>query len=322
MTFREIISTLLDLAGQDAGGDYETMVKRAVNRTYRRVLSEIDQDTRRREFSLTTAASTSQYGCPLYVHRILNIEDATNQRSIKEISAREFDRLYPGTTNSGDPRFYYVLGTYGVQAQPSTAATVQASSSSTSDVTNYYLRVQGFNASNVLVTEELTLNGTTAVTSTNTFSKIESLSKRAASGFSWNGNVTVTDGTDTLAVIPVEVTAPQYLWIEFYPIPDSALTLTVRAQMREPDLVNDSDWPDIDEDFHTLLIDGPGVELLAAVGQDALAAKMQGDYQMGFLKLRGATQRRPNRYRVFNDISSGPYWARDDRPLIKGIDYV
>ena len=117
-TFADLYGDLLNLGGQDSTGDALSISKRGVNRAYRRILSLSGQVSSQREFTLTSVSGTSQYGLGPYVKRILNIDDPTNNRQVEQITKGDYDALYPGTTTSGDPRSYYILGSFGVNAQP------------------------------------------------------------------------------------------------------------------------------------------------------------------------------------------------------------
>lgn len=323
MLYRDIKEDVLNLCGQDDTGDFSTMVGAAINRAYRRVLARTDQDSERREFTLASVSGTSQYGMPLGVKSVLNIDDPTNQRRIYDISSREFDSLYPGNTNTGDPWKAYPLGTYGVQRQPASAAVVTLVSSSAADTgSNYKLRVDGFTSAGVQTTEEVTLTGTTPVNTTNSYNTLERIVKvtpRSGSGF--NGNVTLTDASaNTLSVIPVWYESPSYLWYEFYPIPDSVITYTVRAIMRKHDLVYDSDWPDIDEDFHDLLVWGACAEVMASAGKNEQGLQMEQKFSDRVDELLGYQGRiRRNKTRTFSNITTDPQIPR--RPLIPNVDF-
>jgi len=327
VTFNELQVDLLNLFGGDTSGDESTMAKAAINRVYRRLLDAVDADHERREFSLTTSASTSKYGLPLYVKTVLNVDDGTNDRRIFSISALDYDTSYPGTAETGTPTRIYNFGTLGVQTQISTAEQVKIESSSTSDTgTNFNVRVTGYNASDVLVSETIQLNGTTAAQATSpiTFKAdgLERVVKLAASGASWSGYLTLkgnTSGT-TFATIPVWWDSPDYQWIEFHPIPDAALTYTIRAIMRKPELVDDEDWPEIDENFHNLLVWGAAAEMLPLVGKTSLADRLRRDFENGLVRFSSGQQVEPNRIRVFADVST--QIQQPARPLIKGIDFI
>lgn len=297
------------------------MVKAAVNRVYRRLLQLTDSETERREFSLTTVANTSQYGMPLYVKTVLNIEDATNQKRVYDISWREFDDAYPGDTTTGGPDKAYPLGEFGVQTQPENNGVISVVSDSNSDNTSHRLRLTGFNSSSVLISELVTVNGTTSASTTNSFTTLERLTKRlTVETASWSGNLTITDAdSNTLAIIPTWWDAPSYQWYEFQPIPDAAYTYTVRALMRKPNLVHNEDWPEINEDFHSLLVQGGAIEVLPSSGKTELASFIKRDFEEGIQELKGVRDKQPNRIRTFADIQNVPHLPR--RPLIKNIDY-
>jgi len=325
MYFAEMVEQVLDLSGSDSGDDFEDMVKASLNRVYRHMLNTVDADQERREFAFTLAANTRQAGLPLLVKQVLNIDDATNFRRIYDISAREFDVLHPGTTTTGDPDKAYPIGEFGVQAQPASAELVRIKSSSTSDSgANFNIRVTG-EVSGVLATETIQLNGTTNVNSTNTYdaSRLERVTKVAASGSSWSGYLTLSGATSgtTFAQIPVWFSSPTYLWYEFWPQPTAIRAYTVRAIMRKPDLLNNEDWPEITDEFHNVLVWGAAAECMPSMGKLQHAGQMSRMYNEGLRRYKSSTgMRQPNRIRVMADHTTG----RDQltRPLVQGVDYA
>jgi len=321
-TYREIVDQVLDLASHQRGDDLETMIKDSVNRIYRRLQQWVQSSEQKREFTLTTRSDVSKYGMPMHVMRVVNIEDTANFKHIWETSAREFDIDHPGTTTTGPPVKVYPFGSFGVQRQPATALTLSITSSSALDTgSDFLLRVSGF-VSGVVQTEQVTLTGTSAATTSNTYDAngVQRLVKELGAGASWTGTLTITDGTNTLAVIPPWQTSPTYQWVEIYPICDDAYSLTVRAAMYEPPLVNDGDWPEIDEDFHNLLVWGGAMEVLPTVGKGPEARQQTAKYLEGAKEFRGIQQVRPNRIRTFSDVTTRGYFPR--RPLIKNVDIV
>lgn len=322
-TYKSIQTDVLNLMGGDTSGDDQAMVKAAINRVYRRCLEEADLDHERREFSLTTVSGTAQYGMPLYVREVENIDDGTNDRVIFSISSREYDTAYPGHGDSGAPTRAYRYGTRGVQKQiGGTPETVKIESSSTSDAgANFKVRVTGFDASDRMITETIQLNGTTVVASTNTYASLERVTKLAATGATWTGFLTlkgVTSGT-TFSIIPIWWDSPDYQWWEFYPKPDAVLTYTIRAIMRKPDLLNDEDWPEMDAEFHSLLVWGAFGEIGAAIGKSSLGDRLERRFENGLSRLASGSQTEPNRVRVFADVSTVP--SLSARPLVAGVDY-
>lgn len=317
----DLQNELLEIGGQDANSEFHDMVKAEIQRQYRSLLVDINQDSQRREFSLTTVADTSKYGFSLYVKEIQNIEDPDNNRFIYDISAREFDTRFPGSTDTGTPIRAYPFGVFGVQKQPASTGTITVESSSAADTgTNYQVRVSGY-VSDVLTAETITVTGTTAVTSTNSYSAIERDVKVLATGYTFAGNVTVKDSSgNTLSVIPTWWDSPDYLWYEFQPIPSSAITYTVRAIMRKPDLVDDDDWPDIDQDFHELLIYGPAAVLLPGIGMEPAAQTHSKWFQHRYEKFMDSQKRRPSRVRSFNNVHTNNVLRPPHKPLIKNVN--
>lgn len=322
--FRKLVDDGLDLLSQASGSDMETMLKTQINATYHQCLEAIRQDTQRREFSLTTVASTAAYGMPLYVREVLNIEDPDNNRSLYDIAARQFDTRFPGDTTSGTPLRAYPVGVVGVQRQPASTGLLTLLSSSTADSgSSYTVQVTGF-ASGVLVTESVQMSGTTAVTTTNTYDTtngVQRVVKTPATGYTFAGSVTVKDDdANTLAVIPTWWDSPSYLWYEFHPIPSSAITYTVRAVMRKPDLVNDNDWPELPDEYHDLLLHGPVAALLPHVGKQGAANTHSAIFSRRYAEFTRQQGRRPARVRTFANVQAQINPNRPGRPLIPNVD--
>lgn len=208
MTYREILDHVLDLGSEDTRGDFEDMVKVVVNLVYREILEEVDQNLERRTFTLTTVPNVGQYGMPIYVREVENIEDPTSNTQLEMITRADFDRSYPGQTDTGVAHKAYPVGTYGVQRQPTAASVLDIVSSSTADVSggNYSIIVRGY-VNDVLTRESKDLNGTTSVSTTALFGDIERLVLANDGGTTFAGTVTVTDDDissliDTASVTP------------------------------------------------------------------------------------------------------------------------
>jgi|TARA_R100000808_G_scaffold24194_1_gene55103 hypothetical protein len=321
-TFRDLIDEVLDLGSHGTGDDFEGMVKAAINRTYRRVLQKTRQETSLREFSLATVADTSKYGMPLYVKRILNIEDPTNKRVVYDISWREYDDLYAGNTTTGDPTRAYVLGSFGTAAQNASASVFNVVSSNTADANNRYVTITGF-VSGHLTSETITLNGLVTATGSTSFDAngIERIVVHSIVNVDVVGTITVKDASgNTMASIPPTFKSPTHLWVEFYPIPDGVITYTVRCEMRKPDLVEDEDWPEIDEDFHNIIVWGAAADVLPNVGKGNQADRLRRDYEEGLMEALNAQGDHPGRIRTFADLDVDSKYPR--RPLVKGVDFV
>ena len=327
MDYKTIQEAVLRYCGQGTGGDFESLVKVGINSVYFRILDKADIPHEEREFSLTTVASTSKYGMPLYVRKVLNIEDPTTPRFVFHTTARAFDKANPGTTETGTPAVAYPFGTYGTEKFPnSDGALTVVSSSTADDGANYKVRITGFNTSGVLVTEQVEMDGTTAVTTSNSYDStlgVQRIVKEPATGVSFSGNLTIKDDdANIISTLPVWWDSPDYHWIEFHPIPGAAITYTIRAEMRKPPLVNDGDWPEFDQEYHDLLIWGVTQDLLPTLGKPTTADSHRQTFQERFDELIGGVQDEPSAIWVFGNVQARPGGGqRPFRPQIQGVDF-
>ena len=275
MKFSDIISYLNLSASEESGDEFETMAKRAVNLIYDELLAETDTDFERREYSFTTISGISKYGMPLYVQQVLNIEDDTNDRQLVLKTAQDFDRERAGSASTGTPTEAYVFGYFGVQKQPVSSGTLSVTSSSALDAGSNYKAVINGMSSGVDVREEVTLNGTSGSTTSNSFDAVANgigirrVVLQQSNSVTFVGTITIKDvASNPLAVIPPYWgDSPSYQWWELYPTPDAAVSYVVRTLAKKPPLINDDDWPEIDSRYHDLLIHGAQAILLPLVGK-------------------------------------------------------
>lgn len=267
----------------------------------------------------------AKYGLPLYVKSDLNIEDPDDRVNLTEITAKRFDDLFPGRTESVDPRGYYPFGNIGVQRQPESTGTISVVSDVAADETYRYVTVQYYDANGILTREKLTLDGTTAVTTTGSADPdqggVERVIKTASTGFTIAGNITIADSSsNVLARIPPWVDSPTYLWIEFDYIPSTEKTYTVRAMALKPDLVNDDDWPDFDEDYHRLLTYLGSAEALPLFGKKDTAAMNGAKGEQGLDEFATRLDPQPNVVLTFANVQMGVEYRSFGQP-IRGIDF-
>ena len=146
MDYEEIIATILRYCGQGTGGDFEKMVKVLINYAYFDVLDSAEIPQEERVTAVSSVADSSQLGLPLYIKKVLNVEDPTNNRFVYETTRTEFDRHHPGTTASGTPHKSFPIGVRGVQAQPADDGVLALVSDAAGDAgANYLVRVTGYN---------------------------------------------------------------------------------------------------------------------------------------------------------------------------------
>jgi len=327
MRLRDLLNQGRSLAGREPGEEFDDLFKVALNLIYYELLDEAQTGYETREFLFTSVSGTRQYGMPLDVERIISIEDPTNVRDLTPIAQRAYDSAYPGHADSGSPTKFYQVGYFGVQAQPASAGTLTlVSSSIADDGADFKVMLYGRNSSGVQTREEITMDGTTNVTSStswNTTNGIERVVLLAAEGKSFAGNITISDiGANTLAVIPPYYgDSPAYQWIELYPQPDAAITYTVRAEMRKRPLIHDADWPELPEASHNLILYGAISTTFHSLGKSTEADRASTLFRQGKKRLKGRQASRGARFRTMEPITSSQvYGGPPHRPLIEGID--
>jgi hypothetical protein len=322
--FLKLQTDLLNYASLDVDGDAKVMAQSAINRHYMSILRSIKQDVVMREFPFVTVADKSQYGLSPYIQDILNIDDPANLRRLVNLSSGHYDRAFPGNTDEGAPLFYYELKRAGVQVQPESAGVITVVSDNAADTTDFFVRFVGFDANGIMQSQKVTLTGLTSVSTTQSFAPAQGGIERivkSTTGTSqvWSGTLTVTDDDgNVIARIPPMIESPTYLWIEFQKIPDAAYTYTIRAKSYRTPLVNDDDWPEIDDHFHDLLLYGPGEELLPNCGKPDLAAVFARKYRERLKEFKNKYAPRPNLMGQFADVTL--YGSLPNRPLIPGYD--
>lgn len=318
-SFKKMKKSILDLGAQDTGGDAEDMVGSAINYVYRRIRRMNGAENSEREFSLTTNTSSSKYGMPVYVNEILKITDPTNDRDIKEMTSQQYKTELPGNDDTGDPEWYFQIGTFGVEVQPSSTGVLTVESSSALDASSTYVTVFGTNSADIRISEDVTMNGTTAVPTTNSFKTVERIVKSEDDGTSWVGYVTVKDvGGNSLAVIPSYMESPTYRWIEFYPKPSVAITYTVQTYSETPELINDNDWPEIDDDFHDLIEIGAKIITFPSFGKGDQVPILESMFRTRMEEYKSIINPSKNLIHHMADVSMGEQLPL--RPWIPGVD--
>jgi hypothetical protein len=154
---------------------------------------------------------------------------------------------------TGTARHFSLQGHMNVKAQPSSSSTLSLVSDHTSDTgTDYQVIIKGINTSNELVAESVTLTGTTPVTTSNTYSKVLSISKERV----MNGQLTVTSNSDTVTILRLlpDEFGRQYQQLWLHQRPTNAEIIEYRFYRKPSYLVNDYDIPDIPAPYSRLLV--------------------------------------------------------------------
>lgn len=143
--------------------------------------------------------------------------------------------------DTGSPCRFVWDAQYPVATQPTVATVIKIKSSSTADTT-VKVRVYG-TVGGVDTYEDFTLNGTSTVTGTKSFTAIRKISKGLTVG-----RVTVMEtGLTELGTIAPWDYAPQYLRLQLIPRPDSEVTVTCHCLRKFVRLIDEYDGIEPDE---------------------------------------------------------------------------
>ena len=250
----------------------------------------------RQKQTFATVASQEDYNLDEEVDRIALLRQITSPQVLQYISDQDFYRYIPNPEDqaTGNPRFYRKWNETGFATNLAADDTVYVSSSSASDGSSFTVRIRGRNSSGEVITETLTLNGVTSVTSTTTFDAagLMQVSKSAPT----TGTVTVyrTTGATVLAELAPEELAPRYKRISFYPIPGSAMTMYLEYYERYHPLVNDVDVPQMDTKWNWVLREGALARMWEYKRREELAVAHRQVFQQGLLLMQRQDQSSPD----------------------------
>jgi len=228
----------------------DAQIYRWLNDAQDRLFREIDFDHKNRPISFATVASTREYYVKCAYRRIKSVVDQTDNNVLEEVSVKDIELWDPDQDDSGSPLRYAVEGLYEVKAQPSSASKITVVSSSASD-TSETVRLVGEDASGNLIQEQVTLNGTTNVTSSNTYTKLNRVRKSANTV----GFITISAGSTTLAIIDMHDVRSQYVRLIMDPTPDGANTINLYALHLPWPMEYVEDVPDLPEEWWSLLLE-------------------------------------------------------------------
>jgi len=249
MNLSEIVSNVN--AELHPATNIDVWIKRWANRGQKKFVSLANHNfswMALNNLTLTTSSGVAEYALSPLVDsaKVIVIRETTSPRKIYVTTREQFlERVPNPTATSGDPQWAYLVGYSPVLNQPSSSS-VLSFSSTTGD--NAVVRIEGLNGSGVLIGEDVTLNGTTPVTTVNSYTSILG---RGING-NLNGIVTITSNSGG---VTVEVIGPRQRQsvrpkIALYPTPTATQTLYYDAYTVLPDISSDNDFPLIPEKYH------------------------------------------------------------------------
>jgi hypothetical protein len=213
-------------------------VQRCVNDTISDLSHVLNIKGRITDFSFATVIGQALYTInKRIVYPLINLRQKVSDIALNCMSAHEFDRLVPDDDSSGEPAYYYLSGYRGVLNQP-TSETLSIVSSNAGDTSKVV--IQGYDANDNYIIEELTLTGTSAATSARTYKHVESISKLVTFG-----NVTVTGSTSSASILVLNAneTIARYPVVGLHPIPSSVMTIYGRGYAQIPTLAYANESP-------------------------------------------------------------------------------
>lgn len=227
---------------QDTSSSFATIIGRYINRRYFQILRAINWESIRDDYSFDTIAGTQDYVLPDDFGKEVYVYDSTNKREIRPISRQNLVRYYSGSgLDTTGTSYRYLIWEDTVKTQPSSASQLTIISSSASDTTQNIL-IRGIDSNGMEITERKQLNGTTNVTTTNSFSRIKGISKDAET----TGYVTVSAGSDTIAKLAPTVLEARYKKIKLHFVPTSTITIKMPYYIKPMPLSENEDYPVID----------------------------------------------------------------------------
>ncbi len=171
------------------------------------------------------------------------------------LTTQDFYDIVHNNTSEAVPEIYRMWGEDMVRVQlrqPSLLQVRSTDSSDTSKVITVFGTVAGFPDSETITTDSS--NGTTNITSTNTYDSIE----RVAKDSSTTGRIIVEDsgGSDEIAVMPTGDTTAGILYkkIQIYPLPNTQFDINVYYYKDPYRLVGDNDVHELGQDFDEAII--------------------------------------------------------------------
>lgn len=231
----------------DEGGDTSTtlaLVKDALNASHRRLLTAQQWPFMAwpRTESITTTSGISLYALNPNANRVYHFWDTTMHQYVPVIPRREWPAVGANRSNVATPPFGVMWGpNWPVSVQPTAASTVQIVSSNSAD-TAVTVIVTGIDSNNAMISETVTANGTTTVTSSHSFVAITNLTKTGT----WVGTLTVTAAVDSVTMLTLSPSeyGRWYPTIEFLEDPSNGRTYQYNFQRLPLTLDNDHDIPE------------------------------------------------------------------------------
>jgi len=263
--------------------DLITKVRNFINERYHRIMRGFPFEENLGDTTLTIVASQRAYAMDWDIDKIWTIHDQTNGKTvpIKDVQYyvrnRAVDLDQAGNVQTSDPTLCYPVGTYTVKAAIGATGekvTAISSSDASTEKTTQIVRISGL-VNSVMMQEDIVLNGTTGVDSSNTWDASQKLTISVGTSDgsikTVVGAITVdgtTSGTVFTVISPRDI-ASQYKWYEVSPLPKATgtqPTWRIFYSRRLQPMTDNNDIPVID--CCNEIIQGAYVDALKEDGQN------------------------------------------------------
>lgn len=246
-TYKNLRDQVLRIVDETGETTTETLVKELMNQAHQARCMERKWNflLHPKEYSFTTVAGQRLYTLHQEFDRPFYFFNTVTKRFLTEVPKEhvgEQEESVDDSVMQTSIQRFCLFGETPFKAQPSTASTISIVSDSASDTgSNYQIVVKGEDADGEVFAEILTMNGTTPVVSTNSFTFLTSITKNQ----SFNGNLTVTcGGTTVLTLLPWEM-GRTYKQIYFLEPPVGGEVIKYRFYHQPLVLINDYDIPEL-----------------------------------------------------------------------------
>ncbi len=227
---------------QDTTTTIQPIITNFLNRRMSQILRAINWESYRTDYTFDTVAGTSEYLLPDDFGKPLSVRDSTNGIELPEMDLQALISQNITTFGQSGTVEKYSIVEDRVQKQPTSSSVIAIVSSSASDTTQVIL-VRGVSGGSE-VYESVSLNGTTTANTTNSYTRIISISKSAVTA----GRVTATSNSGAITIVTIApvITTPFFKKIRLHAVPTSVITIAAPYIIKPAPMVSDYDYPIID----------------------------------------------------------------------------
>lgn len=263
-SFVDIVNDVCDRTGQSQTTDTPAApaavtrrLKRYINTWNRRVLSAQGMSPLRRVI-VTQASVADQPTYGVALQSIQYITETTTQRKLDQATLGWYRARYPDpSVISGTPDWYVPLGLARIENRPSAPCQLFVVSTAAGDGAGTTAKVEAIRTGGSRVSLSVAMNGLTPVSLGAAYTDVIDVNDFYLSGASV-GTVTLTQGSGgaELSRIPIGATVGRFLRYALAPTPSAVITYQIDGIADVADLVNDTDEPFPNPDFHDILVLG------------------------------------------------------------------